>query len=109
MELTIQQAIEHCKEIANNCGIKDCEEEHLQLAEWLKELQDYKQDNFIELEIYYNEAYNQTQLISMKKSEILQFYENTTFLNIPCTLIITKHGNFKSTIKYVELKELLKI
>lgn len=109
MELTIQQAIEHCKEVASTCGIKDCEEEHLQLAEWLKELQDYKQDNFIELEIYYNEAYNKTQLISMRKSEIIQFYENITFLNLPCTLIITKHGNFKTVSNYNDIKKLLNI
>lgn len=107
MELTIEQAIEHCKEVATHCGIKDCEEEHLQLANWLKELQKYKQDDFIELEAYYNEPYNQVHLISIKRSEILQFYETFTILNIPCTLIITKHGNFKINLNYNELKGLL--
>ena len=48
--MTIEQAIEHCEEVATHCGIKECEEEHLQLADWLKELQKYKQDAFDKLQ-----------------------------------------------------------
>ena len=36
--MTIDEAIEHCKEKARFCSIKKCADEHLQLAEWLEEL-----------------------------------------------------------------------
>ena len=68
-------------------------------------LKEYKRDEFIELEAIYDTWNNKTQLISLKKSEILQFYETVTNLNVLCTLVVTKHGNFKSTIGYNQLKE----
>lgn len=39
--MSIDEAIEHCEQIAgdNNC---ECADEHRQLAEWLKELREYK-------------------------------------------------------------------
>lgn len=40
--MTLDEAILHCEEVADRCAITDgnrkCEEEHRQLAEWLKEL-----------------------------------------------------------------------
>lgn len=41
--MTIEQAIAHCKEVAaNKCN--ECGKEHQQLAEWLTELQGYKDE-----------------------------------------------------------------
>ena len=39
--MTLDEAIEHCKEVANNvCG--KCSEDHLQLASWLTELKELR-------------------------------------------------------------------
>ena len=38
----IQEAIQHCKDVANSKVCEDCKQDHLQLAKWLEELQDYK-------------------------------------------------------------------
>ena len=107
--ITLEQTIEHCKQISDTCDITDTAEQYSQLAIWLDELRKYKQNSFIELEMYYNEAYNKTQSISLRKNEILQFYEATTILNVPCVKIITNHLIFKANIKYKELKEKLGI
>lgn len=47
--MTIDEAIIHCEEVAiqklkngNNAKCVQCGEEHVQLAKWLKELNDYK-------------------------------------------------------------------
>lgn len=36
--MTINEAIEHCKEIALHCDNKECAYDHVQLMDWLKEL-----------------------------------------------------------------------
>jgi hypothetical protein len=41
--MTLDQAIQHCYEIAENEQCHDCAKEHLQLAEWLEELRDYRE------------------------------------------------------------------
>ena len=46
--MTLEEAIIHCEEVAEKnagCGNEKCEREHLQLAEWLKELQGYRKKN----------------------------------------------------------------
>lgn len=40
--MTLQEAIDHALKKANQLGNCECANEHLQLAEWLKELQDIK-------------------------------------------------------------------
>lgn len=43
--MTLDEAILHCEEVAENnfsCGNGKCGNEHLQLAEWLRELKAYK-------------------------------------------------------------------
>lgn len=41
---TLNEAIKHCEEVArNNSDCKECCEEHLQLATWLKELKSYQE------------------------------------------------------------------
>ena len=40
--MTLEEAIEHCEEVASNCDNKECALDHKQLAEWLKELQTLK-------------------------------------------------------------------
>ena len=40
--MTLDEAIKHCKEVADTCENKECSIEHEQLAEWLKELKTYK-------------------------------------------------------------------
>jgi len=43
--MTLDEAIEHCEEVANQCSNKECSNDHIQLAKWLKELRNYKKDN----------------------------------------------------------------
>ena len=44
--MTLEEAIIHAEEIAERCAVTDgyrtCEQEHRQLAEWLKELKEMK-------------------------------------------------------------------
>jgi hypothetical protein len=40
LELTLDEAIEHCEEKA--CDNSQCSQEHKQLAEWLKELRELR-------------------------------------------------------------------
>lgn len=41
--MTLDQAIKHCYEVAENEPCYTCAEEHLQLAEWLEELKNYRE------------------------------------------------------------------
>ena len=45
--MTIEEAIIHCEEVADRCAVTDgnreCEDNHRQLAEWLKELKKYRE------------------------------------------------------------------
>lgn len=36
--MTINEAIEHCKDVVLHCDNKECAYEHVQLMDWLKEL-----------------------------------------------------------------------
>lgn len=38
--MTIDEAIAHCKEVADGCSVTACEADHRQLAEWLRELKE---------------------------------------------------------------------
>lgn len=45
--MTLDEAIIHCEEVADRCAVTDgnreCEDNHRQLAEWLKELKQYRE------------------------------------------------------------------
>lgn len=45
--MTLDEAIKHCEEVADRCAVTDgnreCEDNHRQLAEWLKELKQYRE------------------------------------------------------------------
>lgn len=43
--MTLDEAIEHCLEVAKNTTCAGCKEEHLQLAEWLLELKKRREQN----------------------------------------------------------------
>ena len=43
--MTLEEAIEHCKEITEKCTNKECALDHQQLCEWLMELQKYRDEN----------------------------------------------------------------
>jgi len=38
--MTLQQAIEHAEEVARNEKCEECKNQHKQLVEWLKELEE---------------------------------------------------------------------
>ncbi|MCM1222436.1 MAG: phage N-6-adenine-methyltransferase [Lachnospiraceae bacterium] len=42
-KMTLEEAIQHCKDVAEKLGCCECAEEHKQLAEWLEELQRYRE------------------------------------------------------------------
>lgn len=39
---TIEDAIEHCHDVIKTCNNKECAIDHIQLANWLNELVQYK-------------------------------------------------------------------
>ena len=45
--MTLEEAIIHCEEVADRCAVTDgnreCEDNHRQLAAWLKELKKYRE------------------------------------------------------------------
>ena len=41
--MTLDQAIEHCYDVAEKEQCYSCAEQHLQLAEWLEELKYYRE------------------------------------------------------------------
>lgn len=47
--MTLEEAIIHAEEVAEGCAVINgdlkCESEHRQLAEWLKELKEYREKN----------------------------------------------------------------
>lgn len=47
--MTLEEAIIHAEEVSERCAVTDgdlkCESEHRQLAEWLKELKKYREEN----------------------------------------------------------------
>lgn len=43
--MTLQEAIEHCLDVAEREPCRACAEEHRQLAEWLAELQDRRRND----------------------------------------------------------------
>ena len=47
--MTLEEAINHAEEVAERCAVSDgdlkCEMEHRQLAEWLKELKELREQN----------------------------------------------------------------
>ena len=60
--MTLDEAIIHAKELSENQSIcKDCREEHKQLAAWLEELKQYKEENQSEKtaeEMFYDLGYD---------------------------------------------------
>lgn len=40
--MTLDEAIKHTLEVADQAPCDRCKEEHLQLAKWLKELKEYR-------------------------------------------------------------------
>lgn len=40
--MTLQEAIDHAKEVAETTDCEECSKEHEQLAKWLEELQCYR-------------------------------------------------------------------
>lgn len=43
--MTLNEAINHCREVAENCDNKQCATDHLQLAGWLQELKELRNAN----------------------------------------------------------------
>lgn len=41
--MTLDEAIQHAREVASNCSNKECGLEHMQLANWLEELKQRRQ------------------------------------------------------------------
>ena len=106
--MTLEQTIEHCKQISNTCDIEDTAEQYSQLAIWLDELRKYKQNDFIELNAYTQDSYNlQTIPISIRKNEIMQFFGTFRGFGNDCTRIITNKGDYNVKENYNEIKEKL--
>lgn len=60
--MTLDEAIAHAKELSESQSVcEDCREEHKQLAEWLEELKQYKEENQPEKtaeEMFYDLGYD---------------------------------------------------
>ena len=106
--MTLEQTIEHCKQISDTCDIEDTAEQYSQLAFWLDELRKYKQNDFIELNSYTFDPNNlQTVPISIRKNEILQFFSSFRGYGNYCTRIVTNKGDYNVKENYNEVKEKL--
>lgn len=42
-EMSLNDAIKHCEEVAFNCENSQCAREHIQLKDWLVELRQYRE------------------------------------------------------------------
>jgi hypothetical protein len=40
--MSLDEAIKHAEEVANKTNCSECSDQHRQLAEWLKELKEYR-------------------------------------------------------------------
>lgn len=86
--MTLDEAIAHAKELSESQSVcEDCREEHKQLAEWLEELNEYK--NIFEEEhpfdgnsynFLYYKPYSNSTLMRMTKKELID-YINMIMLN----------------------------
>lgn len=52
IKLILEEAIIHAKEVAESNICKECKDQHQQLADWLKELKQYKEKNKEKITIY---------------------------------------------------------
>lgn len=43
--MTLDEAIEHARAVTKHCDNNDCAREHAQLAEWLEELRDRREED----------------------------------------------------------------
>ena len=43
--MTLNEAIMHCQDVAENCDNEQCAADHLQLANWLQELKELRNSN----------------------------------------------------------------
>lgn len=41
--MTLEEAIQHCEEVSQNCENEQCALDHKQLKEWLLELKQYRE------------------------------------------------------------------
>lgn len=80
--MTLDEAIEHCKE--KSCSNTECAKEHGQLAKWLEELKEYKK-RYGEL----NQAY-----INAKKNDSAYIIEDGWIIRVYA-------DDHKEKIKYV--------
>ena len=55
--MSLDEAIKHCEEVAENCDNSECGKEHKRLAKWLKELKAYRDNRGISIEDF-EEAMN---------------------------------------------------
>lgn len=54
-EMTLDEAIKHCKEVAESCSGSGCALDHRQLAAWLEELKRFKQP--INYDVLYDKSH----------------------------------------------------
>lgn len=88
MKMTLDEAIDHSKELSEDQSVcEDCREEHKQLAEWLEELNEYK--NIFEEEhpldgnsfdFLYFKMYSNSTLKRMTKDWLIE-YINVLYIN----------------------------
>jgi hypothetical protein len=88
MKMTLDEAIVHAKELSESQSVcEDCREEHKQLAEWLEELNEYK--NIFEEEHPFNDnsfnflnfkIYSNSTLKRFTKDELID-YINILYFN----------------------------
>lgn len=104
--MTLEQAIIHCYEVAHSkCDTKEqgCRDEHKQLAKWLEELKELRQQNGI------NEAIPQINgEQAVKITHLTLMWLDETIMLIECIRRITR-GRYKKPFKLFTLGELTDI
>lgn len=101
--MTLEEAIKHAEEVAaTSCD--GCREEHWQLAAWLKELQDIKEDSIVIPKT--STAWDAAQLIINTKCEFKTLYSKN-MMNVFDEEEIMALG--KHLLSYAEIENELKM
>lgn len=92
--MTLDEAIEHCKE--KSCGNNECALDHKQLAEWLKELKGLRANNCVK-KIRNEIEYIRSSIDSMQEEPTSVWHDANT-LPSDHKAVIVEHNEYSTSI-----------
>lgn len=111
MKLTLDEAIQHCKEVAIEYEAKgecyECGKEHRQLAEWLEDYKQLKAD-YIELDMQLRTANTENdELKRLLRLAVDDF--QTAMLEEKCKVCALEHCDYDEICKWRHHDEAMKL